>query len=417
MEIFSSYNLIIEACLILILSFWFNHLAKRTNIPAVLMLIGLGLLLQYVMKNFTNDLPDFFPVLEVLGIIGLIMIVLEAALELELRKDKVWLIVKSMAVAALGLVGSAWAAAWILKTLLPEMSTLQAWIYATPLSILSSAIIIPSVGGLPDRKREFHVYESTFSDIMGIVLFYFLEGQLNPAEAATPLGFAGSLLLTVAVAIVASYLLILAFQQIRSQAKQFLLLSVLLLLYALGKKLHLSSLIIILVFGLVIANMRLFFFGPLKKLLKEERAKQIYHELHIITLESAFVVRTFFFVVFGITIALSSLLSYQVLLVSLLILVSVYAIRFALLRTFIGQDIFPQLFIAPRGLITILLFYAIPVQAQVPGFEPGILLFLIIGTSLIMTWALIRDKRKPGTLLDELEEEFELREEAYSEEE
>ena len=417
MELFSSYNLIIEACLILILSFWFNHLAKRTNIPAVLMLIGLGLLLQYVMKNFTNDLPDFFPILEVLGIIGLIMIVLEAALELELRKDKVWLIVKSMAVAALGLAGSAWAAAWILKTLIPEISMLQAWIYATPLSILSSAIIIPSVGGLPDRKKEFHVYESTFSDIMGIVLFYFLEGQLNPTEASSPAGFAGSLLMTIGVAVIASYILILVFQQIRSQAKQFLLLSVLLLLYALGKKLHLSSLIIILVFGLVIANMRLFFFGPLKRMLKEERARQIYHELHIITLESAFVVRTFFFVVFGITIVLSSLLSLQVLMVSLLILVSVYAIRFALLRTFLGSDVFPQLFIAPRGLITILLFYAIPAQAQVPGFEPGILLFLIIGTSLIMTWALIRDKRKPATLLDELDEEFELRDEAYEEEE
>ncbi|MEJ2583947.1 MAG: cation:proton antiporter [Robiginitalea sp.] len=417
MELFSSYNLIIEACLILILSFWFNHLARRTNIPAVLMLIGLGLLLQYVMKNFTTDLPNFFPILEVLGIIGLIMIVLEAALELELRKSKIWLIVKSMAVAALGLAASAWAAAWILKTLIPEMSMLQAWIYATPLSILSSAIIIPSVGGLPDRKKEFHVYESTFSDIMGIILFYFLEGRLNPAGAASPLGFAGSLLLTVGVALVASYLLILVFQQIRSQAKQFLLLSVLLLLYALGKKLHLSSLIIILVFGLVIANMRLFFFGPLKRMLKEERARQIYHELHIITLESAFVVRTFFFVVFGITIVLSSLLSLQVLMVSLLILISIYAIRFALLRTFLGSDIFPQLFIAPRGLITILLFYAIPVQAQVPGFEPGILLFLIIGTSLIMTWALIRDKSKPATLLDELEEEFELREEAYGEEE
>jgi NhaP-type Na+/H+ or K+/H+ antiporter len=417
MELFSSYNLIIEACLILILSFWFNHLAKRTNIPAVLMLIGLGLVLQYVMKNFTNDLPDFFPILEVLGIIGLIMIVLEAALELELRRDKVWLIVKSMAVAALGLAGSAWAAAWILKTLIPGMSMLQAWIYATPLSILSSAIIIPSVGGLPERKKEFHVYESTFSDIMGIVLFYFLEGQLNPTEASSPLGFAGSLLLTVGVAIIASYILILVFQQIRSQAKQFLLLSVLLLLYALGKKLHLSSLIIILVFGLVIANMRLFFFGPLKRMLKEERARQIYHELHIITLESAFVVRTFFFVVFGITIVLSSLLSVNVLMVSLLILVSVYAIRFALLRTFVGSDIFPQLFIAPRGLITILLFYAIPAEAQAPGFEPGILLFIIIGTSLIMTWALIRDKRKPATLLDELDEEFELRDEAYGEEE
>ena len=120
MEIFSSYNLIIEACLILILSFWFNHLAKRTNIPAVLMLIGLGVLLQYVMKNFVSDLPDLFPALEVLGIIGLIMIVLEAALELELRRDKIWPILKALAVAGLGLLGSAWAAAWILHSLVPD---------------------------------------------------------------------------------------------------------------------------------------------------------------------------------------------------------------------------------------------------------------------------------------------------------
>jgi NhaP-type Na+/H+ or K+/H+ antiporter len=345
MEIFSSYNLIIEACLILILSFWFNHLAKRTNIPAVLMLIGLGVILQYVMKNFVSDLPNLFPALEVLGIIGLIMIVLEAALELELRRDKIWPILKALAVAAFGLIASAWAAAWILYTLVPGMDMTLAWLYATPLSILSSAIIIPSVSGLEESRREFHVYESTFSDIMGIVLFYFLEAQLNPVEAPGAVGFAGSLLLTLAVALAASYILILVFQQIRSQAKQFLLLAVLLLLYALGKKLHLSSLIIILVFGLVIANMRLFFFGPLKRFLREERARQIYHELHIITLESAFVVRTFFFVVFGITIVLSSLLSLQVLLISMLILATIYIIRFALLRTFLGSRVFPQLFI------------------------------------------------------------------------
>ena len=416
MDIFSSYNLIIEACLILILSFWFNHLAKRTNIPAVLMLIGLGIVLQYVMRNFVSDLPDLFPALELLGIVGLIMIVLEAALELELRRDKIWPIFKAMSVAALGLAASAWVAAWILYSLVPGMEMAQAWLYATPLSILSSAIIIPSVGGLPEGKKEFHVYESTFSDIMGIVLFYFLEGRLSPSGATSPAAFAGSLVLTLLVALIASYILIFVFQQIRSQAKQFLLLAVLLLLYALGKKLHLSSLIIILVFGLVIANMRLFFFGPLKKFLKEDRARQIYHELHIITLESAFVVRTFFFVVFGITIVLSSLLSWDVLVISLLILVSIYAIRFALLRTFLGSDIFPQLFIAPRGLITILLFYAIPAGARVPGFEPGILLFLIIGTSLIMTWALIRDKQRPATILDELDEEFGLREEAYGSE-
>ena len=413
MDIFSSYNLIIEASVILILSFWFSGLAKKTNIPSVLMLIVLGIILQYVAKAFVEQLPDLFPALEVLGIVGLIMIVLEASLELELKRDKIWILLKSMAIALMGLGASAWVTALILKALVPGMSMPQAWLYATPLSILSSAIIIPSVGGLSQEKKEFHIYESTFSDIAGIILFYFLIGQLNPSEATGAAGFAGSILLTIVIAIVASYAIILIFQGIKSQAKQFLLIAVLLLLYALGKKLHLSSLIIILVFGLIIANMKLFFGGPLKRFLKEERAKQIYKELHIITLETAFVVRTFFFVVFGLTIVLSTLLSVKVLLISLLILASIYAIRFVLLRTFLGKDILPQLYVAPRGLITVLLFYAIPAEAQLAEFEPGILLFIIIGTSLIMTWAMIKDKRKMGTLLDALDAEFEARDEAY----
>ncbi|MDG1571031.1 cation:proton antiporter [Robiginitalea sp. M366] len=413
MELFSSYNLIIEGALILILSFWFNTLSRKTNIPSVLMLIVLGVILQYAVSALGNRLPDLFPALEILGIVGLIMIVLEAALELELRRDKVWPILKAMGVAVAGLLASAWVAALILEALVPGMSTASAWLYATPLSILSSAIIIPSVGGLPEAKKEFHIYESTFSDIAGIILFYFLAGQLNPAEAVGPAGFAGTLLLTVVVAIAASYLLILIFQGIRTQAKQFLLIAVLLLLYAIGKKLHLSSLIIILVFGLVIANMKLFFFGPLRRYLQPDRARQIYHELHIITLETAFVVRTFFFVVFGLTIVLSSLLSIKVLLISLLIIASIYIIRFGLLRIVFGSDIRPQLFIAPRGLITVLLFYAIPAEAKIETFEPGILLFIIIATSLIMTWAMIRDKKKPGTVLDGIEEEYDALDEAY----
>jgi hypothetical protein len=125
-----------------------------------------------------------------------------------------------------------------------------------------------------------------------------------------------------------------------------------------------------------------------------------------VTLETAFVVRTFFFVIFGLTIAIASLFNLQVALVSVLIILSIYAIRFVILRTFIGSDILPQLFIAPRGLITILLFYAIPSEAQVATFEPGILLFVIIGTSLIMTWAMIKDKKKMSTILDLADKEI-----------
>ena len=47
-------------------------------------------------------------------------------------------------------------------------------VYAVPLSIVSSAIVIPSVGSLMPEKKEFMIYEGTFSDILGIMFFYFL---------------------------------------------------------------------------------------------------------------------------------------------------------------------------------------------------------------------------------------------------
>lgn len=409
MEIFSSYNIIIEAAIVVILSFWFNGIAKKTNIPAVLMLILLGVIIKIVLGFLIPTIPDYTSSLEILGTVGLIMIVLEASLELELKREKLVPILKSMAIALIGLVASAYVAALILHQFIPGMDMKIALIYATPLSILSSAIIIPSVGGLSEDKKEFHIYESTFSDIMGIMMFYFLVGGINPSEDTGIAGFTINLGLTILIAVVASYAIILIFQRIRSQAKLFLLISVLLLLYAIGKKLHLSSLLIILIFGLMVKNIQLFFPGKTRKFLDNGKMKQIYHELHIITLETAFVVRTFFFVIFGITIVLGSLLSLKVVLTSLAIIASIYLIRFGVLRIFIGNDIKPQLYIAPRGLITVLLFYAIPTEVEVPNFESGILLFVIIATSLIMTWAMIKDKRKMGTLLDEIDEEYEHR--------
>lgn len=399
MDILNSYNLIIVSSIILIISFTFGEISKKTNIPSVLMLIFLGILLKIAIDSFDLGEYDFFPILEVLGIIGLIMIVLEAALELKLEKDKLIPIAKAFFVALVGLLISIWVAALILHQLIPGMDMDSARLYATPLSILSSAIIIPSVLRLKEDKKEFHIYESTFSDILGIMVFYFLTSQIETGGHATEhaggIGsFLGNVVLTIVISLVASYVIVLIFQNIKSHVKLFLLIAVLLLLYAVGKKMHLSSLIIILIFGLLIANMRLFFFGKLRKWLKYKQASHIYDGLHVVTMETAFVVRTFFFVVFGMTISLASLVSVNVALVSLLIILSIYLIRFVLLRIFIGKDIFPQLFIAPRGLITVLLFYAIPKEAEVAGFDAGILLFIIIGTSIIMTIAMIMDKNR-----------------------
>lgn len=398
MEILSSYNLIIEVSVIIILSFLFNSISKKTNIPSVLMLIVLGVGINYALSYFTA-IPNFFPVLEILGIIGLIMIVLEASLELELKKEKLVPILKSLAIALIGLVASAWVASLILMNFIPDMTMQSALIYATPLSILSSAIIIPSVTGLKEAKKEFHIYESTFSDILGIMMFYFLTDQLSPDEGGGFGEFTLSLVITIIISLIASYSIILIFQRIKSQVKLFLLIAILLLLYAIGKLFHLSSLIIILIFGLVISNMKLFFRGFLSKYLVFKKAHHIYHELHTLTAETAFVVRTFFFVIFGLTISIASLWDFNVAMVSIIIIISIYLIRFLILSIFVGKDILPQLFIAPRGLITILLFYNIPVEAEIAGFEPGILLFVIIGTSLIMTAAMISNSKRSNTAI------------------
>ena len=327
MEILSSYNLIIAASVILILSFSFGEIARKTNIPSVLMLIVLGIVLKFG--------------LDAVG-----------------AKD----------------------------------------------IILSSAIIIPTVSGMKGAKKEFHIYESTFSDILGIMFFYFLAGQLEAAEGTSGIiGFSGNIILTIFLSLLASYLIVVVFQNIKSKTKLFLLIAVLLLLYSVGKKMHLSSLIIILVFGLLIGNMEFFFRGRLGKWLNLEKAKEIYEGLHVITLETAFVLRTFFFVVFGLTISLASLVSMNVAMVSGLIILSIYLIRYIILRLFIGADILPQLFIAPRGLITILLFYAIPAETQIAGFEAGILLFIIIATSLIMAAAMVFDKNRNSKAIKKAE--------------
>ncbi|RIA09738.1 NhaP-type Na+/H+ or K+/H+ antiporter [Flavobacteriaceae bacterium MAR_2010_72] len=397
MEQFDAYTLIIAASVIVLISFFFVAFSKRTNVPSVLLLIGLGVGLQYLLQYFGIATPNFFSVLEVLGILGLIMIVLEAALDLKLRRDKIGTIISSFFIATVGLFASFLVAGIILFYMVPGMSWAQALLYATPLSILSSAIIIPSVSNLKDEKREFHIYESTFSDIIGIMLFYFLIGYFENEAAASaglstgnPTGtFIINLFVTLVIALISSYVILIVFQKINSGAKLFVLISVLFLLYSIAKKFHLSPLIIILIFGLAVSNSSLLFRGPFKRMLNPEKFKQMEHGLHNLTAETAFIVRTFFFVIFGASIMISSLFSFEVLKVSLALIASIFIIRFLLLRIFIGKDISPQVWIAPRGLITVLLFYAIPISFQTDRFDSGILLFIIIATGLFMTVGLI----------------------------
>lgn len=384
------YILIIGGSLIVIISFIFNFIAKKTHVPSVLLLMLLGVGMQFAFPDLKAN-PLISKTLIIVGKIGVILIVLEAALDLKLQKDKITLILRSLLVALFGLIGTSCLIAYLLQELY-LIDFYRGLVYAVPLAILSSAIIIPSVKTLPTRQKEFLIYESTLSDIFGIIFFQFLI-EPNTFESASDvvLGVSANIGVTLLVAILFSYLVVWGFSKLKSSVKLFLIISVLTLAYGIGSVFHLSSLIIILFFGLILGNVKVFFRGYIKNFVDSEKLKPVFHEFHIITLESAFFLRTFFFVMFGLTITLGALVDLSVAIESLLIILVIYLVRLILLKLILwNRSINPKLWIAPRGLITVLLFYSIPTAYAVPEFNQGIILYTILVSSVIMTFALIR---------------------------
>ncbi|NVK63374.1 MAG: cation:proton antiporter [Flavobacteriales bacterium] len=387
------YLLIMSIAGIIILSFFFNILAKKTNIPSVLMLIGLGMGLKAILDAYgLSDDLKFDSLLEILGNVGLVMIVLEAALDLKLEKQKTGLILRSLVVALVGIGGSMFALAGFFMYIFPSTDLYTAVVYAIPLSIMSSAIIIPSVGRLTGSKKEFMIYESTFSDILGIMIFYFMIGADGGAGGGSiVLEIVLNIGVTILLSVVVAYGLVYLFQHLQMQVKLFLVIGVLLLLFAVGKYFHLSSLLIILAFGVVLNNTDVFFRGRLSNLFDSEKVKPILHDFHNLTLESAFLIRTFFFVVFGLSITLSSLANWQVAVNSFGIVAILYIVRYVALRIFAKENLLPELFIAPRGLITVLLFFVLAKDGttHIEAFDSGLLLYPILITSIIMMISLI----------------------------
>ncbi|MFT5513591.1 MAG: cell volume regulation protein A [Bacteroidia bacterium] len=385
----TAYQLIIAGSLAIIASYLFSEISKRTSIPSVLMLIGAGVILG---QFYTIDTKSLAQPLEVLGIVGLIMIVLEGALDLELTKERIPLIKKSSGMAALGLIGSVLVIGFILHWVF-DMAIGKAFLYATPLSVISSAIVIPSVDQLRTDKKEFLVYESCISDILGIMLFYFIIGMLHNTDHVQEVtNFSIKLIITIVVSILTSFGLIFLFKFIKTKVKIFLFLAILMGLYAIEKSLHLSPLILILIFGLMLKNNQLIFRGALANKISKMELKLMEHNFHIITRETAFVLRTFFFLIFGMSMVLSSLLDLKALTISIGITAVMFLVRWLLLQIF-GKSIGkPLMSVAPRGLITVLLFYSIPGDLISTAFPDSVILYVVIFTSLIMTYGLIKNQ-------------------------
>ena len=381
------YVIIIFASLLIVFSYLFTQISKYTKIPSVIFLIGTGVGLQFVVKYFGIPVPDLGSYLGLLGIVGLMMIVLEGALDIKLHRNKIKTILAALAtsIIILGITNSLIAS---IIYFTQSSSFMDAFLYAIPLSVVSSAIVIPSVHSLIPAKKEFMILEATLSDIFGIMLFAFWIKE--PAHGQTYFeAISWNILISVSVSVLMSYFLVYVFLKIKTEIKFFLFLAILALLFSIGEYFHYSALLIILIFGLVLNNTHAFFRGFLKKLINKEKVVEIRDEFVIITNETSFLIRTFFFVMFGLTMNLDGLFDIEAIIISCLVMLVIFATRALNLKVFLKSTIFPQMLIAPRGLVTILLFSKIVEHYGIIPFNEAILAWVIIGTNLVMMFGLM----------------------------
>jgi NhaP-type Na+/H+ or K+/H+ antiporter len=258
-----------------------------------------------------------------------------------------------------------------------------------PFSVISSAVAIPSASGLPHAKKEFIVYESSFSDILGIMFFNFMStNQHFGLGSFAHLGLETIEILLISVLSCVALLYLLG--RIKQRVKFVPIIALLILVYGVSRQWHLPSLVIVFMFGLFLKNIDLIKHPVVNRRLMYEHYHSDIHQLHQLSAESAFLLRTFFFVIFGFTISLTELATPEVLQYGLLAFLLIALIRYAGLRGVLREAPSPEWYLLPRGLISILLYYNIAEPLKISPYESSILLFVVLATNLLMSFGLVR---------------------------
>ena len=402
--------------LIVIFSYLFDTIARKTKFPAVILLMFTGILIRTVTAaSGYNDFEFLENLIPVLGTIGLILIVLEGAFELEISFEKLPLILKGFLAAFFILIANIWLLQWLFGFLF-QMETNEAVLYAIPLSIISSAVAIPSASSLLNHEREFVIYESTFSDILGIMIFNYALRQFDsqePLVGAAPLINLGFQIIgVIIISVLITYMLFRLLQKIDHQVKFFLILALLILVYALGKLFHLPALVTIFIFGVFLGNVKSLLPRFLRNYLDLEKTEKGIHEFHVLTAESTFIVRTFFFLFFGFSIQLINFNSLSPLIYGLIIFITMLLFRYLYFTvTTLKIKPSPIVYMSPRGLISILLFIQLKEVSfintiQVP-IDERVLLIVILSSMLIMLLGTMKKQKKKELVVSESKDDNE----------
>jgi len=382
-------GIIITFCVLLLCAYVFDLTSSRTKIPSVILLLILGWTVRKLTVSFDIQLPGFSSVLPGLGTVGLILIVLEGSLELELNKSKFRIIATSFFGALIPMLALSFLLAFAFRYF-GHFGLKDSLTNAIPFCVISSAIAIPSVRNLATRNKEFIIYESSLSDIIGVLLFNFIA--LNEIISTPSFGhFVLQLLIIAVISFLATVSLSFLLSKIDHHVKFVPIILLIVLIYFISKIYHLPGLIFILFFGIAIGNL-----DELKKfkwleLFKPEELNKEVIKFRELTSEAAFLVRALFFLLFGYLIEDAEVLNTDTFLWALAIVFFIFFFR-AIQLKISKLPLQPLLFVAPRGLITILLFLSIEPTHTISLVNRSLIIQVIILMALLMMVGLLNHK-------------------------
>lgn len=382
--------IIITLCGLLLIAYVFDLTSSLTKIPSVLLLLLLGWIVRQVSQLMEINIPDLTRLLPFLGTIGLILIVLEGSLELEFDKSKKTLIKKSFFVALIPMLSLAFLMAFLFQYF-ENTPFKQSLTNAIPFCVISSAVAISSVKNLTTADREFIVYESSLSDILGVLFFNFiaLNSVINLQSAGL---FTLQLLIIAIISFIATLGLSYLLSKIDHNIKFVPIILLVILIYAISEIYHLPALIFILLFGLFLGNLdQLKQFKWIQMLRPRELDKEV-RKFKELIVEVTFLIRALFFLLFGYLMKKSEILNPETIIWAVVIVFIIFVFRGLLLKL-LKLPISPLLFIAPRGLITILLFLAIIPSENIPFVNTSLVIQVIILTALVMMIGLMISKK------------------------
>ena len=379
-------TVIITLSALLLIAYIFDLSAKKTRIPSVILLLVLGFGVGQLMNMLQIPIPNLQPVLPILGTIGLILIVLEGSLELKLHPSKVGLIQKSILGSFIPILLLSFLIAFFFS-LISEVPFRTLLINAVPLCIISSAIAIPSANYLSSRNKDFVIYESSLSDIFGVLYFNFLlRNEVLNFEAIGV--FTLEMIIIAIISLGAMIGLIFLLNKIDHRIKFMPIILLILMVYAITKAYHLPALLFILFIGLYLGNLELFYNNKWLRNYDIYELKKEVTKFHDLIIEGAFLIRSLFFIIFGFLIAPADIINQDTIVIALMIVGGIFFIRFIQLWGF-KLPFRPLLFFGPRGLITILLYVSIPSIFKFELINQSLIIQVILLTAMILMLGLV----------------------------